>query len=877
MAAPEYAIDLVVRGRDEASAALGNVYNAMRREGETVEQGKQRWREYTQEVRQLTRAQRFSHQAWQRQNDVMLDAMNVMNQVGMMGRTVMRIFTQYTLMMTRLEQAQRAVAEAQKDLNEAQADYVASIYKSGAGSEEARRAYQRLQQAQERLHDQQEKVNEIASQNRMAFLMMGMSALQLVGNMRTLMVAMNQLRISMGFSAAAAGASGAKIAGMGAGAAGAAAGTAGMTTKIGMLIPKIGLFIAAAGLAYYAYTRLTAGSATTGEEVSKMTFEYEHLSKEIRDMYATLNEESRLRKKAIEEIGEEEVQRRDLTRQFRYTTGALVELTGMTEKQLDAEIEYGNFIPIIVEGVKKLQRAGKDEAEIIEALINLRTKHGKQLLDEKKIRDIVRAATQDQLRDTIRAYKEQGVWVEEAIAYVEKFTGSIFVARSIVREFYGDITTNAKQAAQANRDLFEATAKGLPTFLRGFETGERTIKGMAEETRLRFGQIADVISEVTGARVQLFAPEFFAEALRGMGIDVGDFTHYTEEQLSMLYVMMQENPVLTKYVWQKVMQDIGEGVAEMTIAAGVSINELSATWVQAAEAPRKYLRGVEDALKEVDRAIEKHLQIMDDIREKGGIATLEEEAAYRKRGYLSEDEYAAMVRKRDEYQRLIEAYEYEPEFLKRLRGIKTAPIVEEARRRAETIPRAPMKITRPQVEREGLVFPYPITTDYILQIIPRLSKEDIDRIFDLIPENVRIQLIPYIEPHSPLSEALSQIPKTVELEIIPQMAPMPEISRVVGENRATWTFLAQFGERIQALEVTVDRLSIALQSFGAGLSDLYNQANQARGQATVPSTDQTITINIENVRTEADVERIIQTLIRRLAEIAQPFVPRGAG
>lgn len=581
MASPEYVIQLIIQGKDEASETLRTVYGEMKKGNETIEQARDRMLDYRSAIREQNRVQQTAMMAWRQQNQTILETVEVLNRVGTIGQTAMRMFTQYTMMSLRLERAMRDVADAQKELNTAQTDYLSALYKTGPYSEETRRAYEQMRQAQQRLADAEQMAANIASQNRMAMLGMGLQAVQIIPQIVALITQLQQLRIVMAMNQAQAGAGGAAMGLFGAGIMG--------------VVPIIGTVVAAVG----GFIGLLMAFSGSGEQATRkihdcsmaMGYLDETTAKSIvgLDKISTGTLGAALAEKLWIEITNDEAKSREiLNEQFDQNAVALQELTGLNKEEYQIELERGNYIPVLVEATRSMVKAGMDYNSIVARLIELH-------VDEKRASELATTALEEEARERVAATKAAGDSADEALASIADLKLPLIEAENIVREFYETWTSDAEVAAAAQLKLFQETAAQLPKFLQGFEMGERSIAGMAEEARLKFHQIADVISQVTGARVELVPSEWFAEAIKSMGIDVGNFREYSEEQLSQLYVMMQENPALTAYVWNRAIETMGTNTMPVILQMGSGVEQLTRQWNDAVQEVRDYGAEVERA------------------------------------------------------------------------------------------------------------------------------------------------------------------------------------------------------------------------------------------------------------------------------------------
>jgi len=579
MGSPEYVVQLIVQGKDEASQTLRAVYGEMKKGNETIGQARDRMNEARLQMREMERVQRTAIKSWEEHNRVVLEGAKLFGEVGNMGRSVMRMYEQYTMMSLRLERAQRDLADAQQDLTKAQQDYLSTLYEFGPRSKETEDALDRLKQAQERVADAEKKVAEISRQNQIAMIGMGMASMQLVSHISSLVIQYQRLKIAIATASVETG-------GMATASAAAGGGISFLTaalTKLGTGL-TVAAGVAGGVFAVFAFGPSTVGATAKSADELANTFQ-------LLDLQMIANQKTTLKGKDAlisyaESLDWSRAEEMTMIRVLEESNEVRGKFPELTREQYNAEIEWGRGTGIAVEYVKRLIAANKDEAQIVEKLVDLGFK-------ERAATDLVRIAMQEELKAKIENFKATGVLAEDAIKEIEKYTDSYLAARDMVVGVYGSIKTAAEVAAEAQIKAFQDAAAQLPQFLQGFDMGERSIAGMAEEARTKFHQIADVISQVTGAQVQLVPSEWFAEVIKSMGIDVGDFRKYSEEQLSELYAMMQSNPALTAYVWKRTMQTMGTDAMPVILEMGQGVEQLTKSWNDASQAVRDYISEVE--------------------------------------------------------------------------------------------------------------------------------------------------------------------------------------------------------------------------------------------------------------------------------------------
>jgi len=131
----ESSVDIVIRGRDEASAEIRRIYQEMKQLGTVSDESRERLAAASETIREQNRVMRLVSTSTRVQySDAILMA-RALSQVGSIASHVTSMITAYNVAAIRVTEAQR--------------DYQEALEKTGPASERTQEAFQRLRQAQQ--------------------------------------------------------------------------------------------------------------------------------------------------------------------------------------------------------------------------------------------------------------------------------------------------------------------------------------------------------------------------------------------------------------------------------------------------------------------------------------------------------------------------------------------------------------------------------------------------------------------------------------------------------------------------------------------------------------------------------------------------------
>ena len=131
----ESSVDIVIRGRDEASAEIRRIYQEMKQLGTVSDESRNRLAAASETIREQNQVMRLVSTSTKVQySDAILMA-NAMSRVGSISSHVTNMITAYNVAAIRVTEAQR--------------DYQEALEKTGPASERTQEALQRLNQAQQ--------------------------------------------------------------------------------------------------------------------------------------------------------------------------------------------------------------------------------------------------------------------------------------------------------------------------------------------------------------------------------------------------------------------------------------------------------------------------------------------------------------------------------------------------------------------------------------------------------------------------------------------------------------------------------------------------------------------------------------------------------
>jgi len=131
----ESSVDIVIRGRDEASAEIRRIYQEMKQLGTISDQSRERLAAASETIREQNSVFRLLSTSTRVQYSDALLLARGLSQVGSIASHVTSMITAYNVAAIRVTEAQR--------------DYQEALEKTGPASERTQEAFQRLKQAQQ--------------------------------------------------------------------------------------------------------------------------------------------------------------------------------------------------------------------------------------------------------------------------------------------------------------------------------------------------------------------------------------------------------------------------------------------------------------------------------------------------------------------------------------------------------------------------------------------------------------------------------------------------------------------------------------------------------------------------------------------------------